>query len=570
MEYTVTKIRQRRLAVAALKRVLHTEVLSFRCGWQVGLMTLLVLALCAPPAGAMEPGFRPGVYVGGTGHPPQFVFTRLEVKSADGGALSATMTQPVDRAGEFAVKILRADASRLQFASGGETFDLRRSETGYAGSARDAKGVFRFAALVLRDWAPAERLEDYEGVYDLGGGKTIALGLGNQKSGFFYLERPSELTGVAIGLSPVEFIAGDCFYCVDPVRLRFKVVFDKAGKVSGLMVRESGKEVFAPRLDLYREERITFLNPAGVQLAGSLFLPSVPGPHPAVVIGHGSGAQSRHGFYARIRFMADAYARRGIAVLAYDKQGVGDSKGDWEEERFEALAEDVAAGLRYLKTRPEIDAKRLGLSGSSQAAWILPRAARLVPGVRFIQLRAGAAPMKVEQQERLRLLAQMRADGFPQTEIDRAMRMRGLIDEWAKTGRNKDEMTAEWASVEKEDWAGYIDGLPSGDGAWLRDAFAFDAAPDLIAFTGAFQTLFGALDPITPTKEARPMLEAALSKSRITDAEVTVVAGANHDFMLARTGGEKEIFNLSRFVPRHHDDVVEWAARRFELPPRQP
>lgn len=63
------------------------------------------------------------------------------------------------------------------------------------------------------------------------------------------------------------------------------------------------------------------------------------------------------------------------------------------------------------------------------------------------------------------------------------------------------------------------------------------------------------------------MLEAALAKSRITDAEVTVVPGANHDFMLARTGGEKEIFNLSRFVPRHHDDVVEWAAQRFGLPP---
>lgn len=421
---------------------------------------------------------------------------------------------------------------------------------------------------MLRDWAPAERLEAYQGVYDLGGGKTIALALGNNRSGFFYLERPSELTGVAVGLSPVEFIAGDCFYCVDPVRLRFKVVFDGAGKVSGLMVRESGRERFAPRLDLYREERVTFTNPAGVRLAGSLFLPSGPGPHPAVVIGHGSGAQSRHGFYGRIRFMADAYARRGIAVLAYDKQGVGDSKGDWETEGMDALAEDVAAGLRFLKSRPDIDGARLGLSGGSQAGWILPRAARLFPGVRFIQLQGGAAPMKVEQQERLRLELQMRADGFPQSEIDRAMRVRGLIDEWVKTGKGKDEVTAEWAKVEKEYWAGYIDGLPSSDGAWLREAFKFDSAPDLIQFTGSFQQLYGGLDQITPTKEARVMLEAALARSRIKDATITVVPGANHDYMQAVTGGEKEILNLTRFVPRHHDDVVvEWAARRFDLPP---
>ena len=132
--------------MAALNRVFHTGVLSFQRGGRVGLMALLILTLCPALVAAAEPGFRPGVYVGGTGHSPQFVFTRLEVKSADGGALSATMTQPVDRAGEFAVEILRADASRLQFASGGETFDLRRTETGYAGSARDAKGVVRPAA----------------------------------------------------------------------------------------------------------------------------------------------------------------------------------------------------------------------------------------------------------------------------------------------------------------------------------------------------------------------------------------------------------------------------------------
>lgn len=549
----------------------HVIRTSLAASARTGLVALLLLALCPAFAAAAEPAFRPGVYVGGIGRPPQFVFTRLEVKSADGGALSATMTQPVDKVGEFAVENLRADASRLQFSSGGDAFDLRRTETGYAGSARDAKGAVRPVSLVLRDWAPAEQLEAYQGVYDLGGGRTIALGLGNQKSGFFYLERPSELTGVAVGVSPVEFIAGDCFYCVDPVRLRFKMVFDKAGKVSGLMVQESGgKETLAPRLDVYREDPVTFTNPSGIQLAGSLFLPSGSGPHPAVVIGHGSGAQSRHGFYARIRFMADAYARRGIAVLAYDKQGVGDSKGDWETAGLDVLAEDVAAGLRYLKTRPEIDAKRLGVSGSSQAGLILPRAARLFPGVRFIQLQSGSPGLRVEQQERMRLELQMRADSFPQSEIDRAMRMRGLIDEWVKTGKGKDEVTSEWAKVEKEYWASYIDGLPSGDGAWLREAFKFDSAPDLIQFTGSLQVLFGGLDTITPTKEAKIMLEAVLAKSRIKDAEVTVVPRANHDYMLARTGGEKEIFNLSRFVPRYHDDVVEWAARRCDLPPRRP
>ena len=46
MEDAVTEIRRRRLAVAALQRVFHTGVLSFRRGGQVGLMALLVLARC--------------------------------------------------------------------------------------------------------------------------------------------------------------------------------------------------------------------------------------------------------------------------------------------------------------------------------------------------------------------------------------------------------------------------------------------------------------------------------------------------------------------------------------------
>lgn len=556
--------------MAALLQSFHIGPMAFRRGARAGLIAFLLLALCPAFGAAAEPGFLPGVYVGGIGRPPHYVVTRLEVKPGDGGAFSTTMTEPVDQAGEFTAEDLRVDASRLRFTAAGEAFDLRRTGIGYVGTARNAKGVVRPAALVRRDLAPAEQLETYEGVYDLGGGKTILLSLGNEKSGFFYLERPSELTGVAIGVSPVEFIAGDCFYCVDPVRLRFKVVSGKDGKVSGLMVTERGRQRLAPRLDLYREEKVTFTNPAGGQLAGSLFLPPGPGPHPAIVIGHGSGGQSRHGFYARIRFLADAYARRGIAVLAYDKQGVGDSKGDWETASLDALAQDAAAGLRYLKSRPDIDPNRLGLSGASQAGLVLPRAASLFPGLRLLQLRVGSPGMRVEQQERLRLELQMRADGFPQSEIDRAMRMRGLIDEWVKTGKGKDEVTAEWAKVEKTDWASYIDGLPSGDGAWLREAFEFDSAPDLIAFNGAFQALFGGLDRITPTKEAKVLLEATLAKSRMSDAEITVVPGANHDFMLATTGGEKEIFNLTRFVPHHHADVAEWAAKRFGLPPKQP
>jgi hypothetical protein len=39
------------------------------------------------------------------------------------------------------------------------------------------------------------------------------------------------------------------------------------------------------------------------------------------------------------------------------------------------LASDMAAGVEFLRSRPEIDRNRIGLAGVSQPAWIVPMAA---------------------------------------------------------------------------------------------------------------------------------------------------------------------------------------------------
>ena len=39
------------------------------------------------------------------------------------------------------------------------------------------------------------------------------------------------------------------------------------------------------------------------------------------------------------------------------------------------LAMDLAAGVEFPRSRPEIDRNRIGLAGVSQAAWIVPIAA---------------------------------------------------------------------------------------------------------------------------------------------------------------------------------------------------
>ena len=129
-----------------------------------------------------------------------------------------------------------------------------------------------------------------------------------------------------------------------------------------------------------------------VSLAFTLDLPPGQGPFPAVVMGHGSGRITRD----ELAPLASRWTRMGFAVLRFDKRGTGGSTGTFvavgthdSPTVFPQLASDVVAAVRYLRTRPEIDPRRVGLTGWSQAGWILPLAARELGDAAFLVLFSG-------------------------------------------------------------------------------------------------------------------------------------------------------------------------------------
>jgi uncharacterized protein len=135
----------------------------------------------------------------------------------------------------------------------------------------------------------------------------------------------------------------------------------------------------------------TFSN-GDVRLAFTLDLPPGAGPFPAVVLGHGSGRLARDD----LAWFAGQWTRLGFAVLRFDKRGVGESTGTFvfvgtkdSPEVFPQLASDIVAGVRFLRTRPVIDPRRIGLAGVSQAGWILPHAARELGDAAFLVLLSG-------------------------------------------------------------------------------------------------------------------------------------------------------------------------------------
>lgn len=126
----------------------------------------------------------------------------------------------------------------------------------------------------------------------------------------------------------------------------------------------------------------------GIMLAGSILKPK--NPLAAVVIVHGSDPVKRE-----IEF-AKRLAKEGIAVLTYDKRGVGESGGVYvgrsvgtnniDTTNLNLLSNDANAAvnvfLAYLKDKNI----PIGLVGFSQAGWIIPIAASKNPQIEFMVL----------------------------------------------------------------------------------------------------------------------------------------------------------------------------------------
>jgi dienelactone hydrolase len=129
----------------------------------------------------------------------------------------------------------------------------------------------------------------------------------------------------------------------------------------------------------------------GVRLAGRLILPVGKGPFPAVVIVPGSVPAHRDTYDIWALF----FASRGFAVLTYDKRGVGSSTGRYvraaTDDNLRNLAADALAGVNWLSDRPEVDRRRIGLSGGSQAGWVIALAASESSSVRFAAMQSGPA-----------------------------------------------------------------------------------------------------------------------------------------------------------------------------------
>ncbi|MBA0086907.1 MAG: alpha/beta hydrolase, partial [Acidobacteria bacterium Pan2503] len=147
---------------------------------------------------------------------------------------------------------------------------------------------------------------------------------------------------------------------INPTKSMINGIWTQAGITRNLKFERSDQllELVRPQNPArpypYREEQVTFANPkAQVSLAGTLTVPPGSGPFPAAILVAGSGPQDRDETVAGHRpflVLADYLTRKGIAVLRYDKRGIGKSTGSFDQATSEDFASDAAAALAYLKS----------------------------------------------------------------------------------------------------------------------------------------------------------------------------------------------------------------------------
>lgn len=327
----------------------------------------------------------------------------------------------------------------------------------------------------------------------------------------------------------------------------------------------------------YVSEEVTFRNEkAGIVLAGTLTLPKQEAPSPAVILITGSGPQNRDEElmgHKPFLVISDWLTRSGLAVLRFDDRGVGQSTGVFGTATTADFATDVESAISYLKTRKEIDQRKIGLMGHSEGGIIAPMVAARTKEVRFIVLLAGTGI----RGDKLMLLQQeliAKASGVSEADIQKTREINTKAFELILTNKPTEILTAELTRMVRADLKATPDdqkpkGMSEEDlinlqvkrtiNPWMLYFLRYDPAPALEKVKCAVLAVNGGKDLQVPSKVNLPAIEKALKRGGNKDYIVKEFPGLNHLFQECKTGALAEYAEIEQtFSPVVLDEIARW------------
>lgn len=296
----------------------------------------------------------------------------------------------------------------------------------------------------------------------------------------------------------------------------------------------------APR---FTEQEVIFRN-GPVELQGTLMVPAVRGPHPAVVFLHGSGPATRAG----ARPYAEEFARLGVASLFFDKRGSGESGGSWITASLEDLAGDALAAVDHLKTEKGIDRERIGFWGVSQAGWVAPLAASRSQEIAFMILISGGGASPRES-ELFSYQQEFERAGLLPEETARGTEVLDAYFDYLATGERRTELIARLDGIRTGRLSPLVEQLdrilPSEENrpnwSWVA---AHNPAPYIENVRCPVLLMFGDRDTDHPTALAVERWRKGLAKAGNDQVTLMVFPGAGHGIRMreGHTGGGRAPF----------------------------
>jgi len=322
----------------------------------------------------------------------------------------------------------------------------------------------------------------------------------------------------------------------------------------------------------------------GVRLGGTLTIPKGAGPHPAVILITGSGAQDRdETIFGHKPFLvlADMLTRRGFAALRLDDRGVGKTTGSLDKSTIEDLAGDVLAGIEFLKSRSEIDAKQIGLMGHSEGGIIGPLVASKSKDVAFLVMLAGTG-VPIEQILYLQAELISRASGVPEVMIAQNRRVQSsmfaVVKEESDPAKAAEKLRAGWAEMKASlPEAAQKDAAMSDqnrdqqismiNSPGMRFLLVHDPAKVLKLVSCPVLVINGELDLQVPPHQNLPPIVAALAEGKNSDFTIVKIPHLNHLLQTSRTGSVSEYgSNEETIAPAALDVISTWLTRHAQLP----
>ena len=435
------------------------------------------------------------------------------------------------------------------------------------------KAVFLAVLLALQPVAQAGALKDHPGRWlgemHLPGGRTVKLGaelfVRADGSAWASIASPNrdafdipvslvEENGDTVELK-LPFAALTLTWAQDHFKGQWKqgkspVAFELR-KVQDFPMKRRPQTPQAPFP--YKTETLAIPTVDGVTLGATLSIPGGAVRPNVVVLVAGSGPATRDGdgsSHRPLAVLADHLARRGIAVLRYDKRGIARSTGNYEQHTLADLVADLDGVVRTLKARKEFN--RLGLVGHSEGSQVAAAVAAGQPAaVDFVVSLAGVGLPALEA-----LVAQDRIwagdHGASPAEAEwataYARKFYEVVLAQAQPGPRVAALKAlqdgllpaEQKLIQKLSMNQGTLSLPWAEKSFLRASLQADPSAHWRAVRCPVLALNGSLDHQVPPKENLGGIVAALDAGGNRRVESAILPSLNHGFQTAATGREDE------------------------------